>query len=281
MAYKADGNATHLGVMNFTLTASDDAGDTNNGTDGNSLTATGSVDVVAPRALTAGAVTMPALLTNGSYTVTLPITGAAGADTSYTLPTASGSFTSGSLTLANTGATATFSTAGTLTNNLNLTFTSATTGVNSVSVPLSNYNGKVLFEEAGVGGASVNTPNTSGSITFSTTVGQATPATQSASASTASFNGNTLQPWWPPATYANLSSFVTSGSGCLGTVATILAGTNGTGVGTTVGMSWRPRATNEIPGTATHPPIPAGSTGLVSDVVKVTGIGRPTWLSSK
>ena len=73
--------------------------------------------------------------------------------------------------------------------------------------------------------------------------------------------------------YYNLASYVASGNGCLGTVATILAGTNNSGSATTVTMAWRPRATDEIPGTAGHPPIPGAATGLISDVVKVTGVG--------
>ncbi len=260
-----------LGPQNLTI-----SGTGYDGTNTTTATTTVSTDIVAARALTAGTVAMPALLTNGSYTVSLAITGAAGADTSYTRPTASGSFTSGSLTLANTGATETFSTAGTLSNNLNLTFSSATTGTNSVSVPLSNYNGHVLFEEAGVAGANVNAPNTSGSITFSTMVGQATPATQATSASAATFNGNTLKSMVAAgATYANLSSFVTSGSGCLGTAA-IFSGSN-SGSLATIGMTWRPRATNEIPGSgATRPPVPATAIGQSATWFSRRPL-RPVW----
>jgi hypothetical protein len=77
------------------------------------------------------------------------------------------------------------------------------------------------------------------------------------------------------ATYANLSSFVQTGSGCLGTTATILSGSNGGGGTNTITMAWRPRATDETPGTATHPPIPAGAIGLISDVVQLGGF-NPT-----
>ncbi len=62
---------------------------------------------------------------------------------------------------------------------------------------------------------------------------------------------------------------MTSGSGCLGTAA-ILSGSN-SGSLATIGMTWRPRATNEIPGSgATRPPVPATAIGLISDVVQPT-----------
>ena len=221
---------------------------------------------------------MPALLTNGSYTVSLPITGAAGVDTSYTRPTVSvGTFSSGNTTIV--GAAGTFSTAGTLTQNLSLTFGSSTTGTQSVSIALTNTGisgaSGLLHEEAGVTGASV-TPNVSGSITFSTMVGQATPATQVTTASAATFNGNTLKAMVAAgATYANLSSFVNAGSGCLGTAATILSGTN-SGSAVTIGMTWRPRASvDEIPG---HTSGPAPKGGLISDVVQPSGFNSSDYV---
>ena len=60
----------------------------------------------------------------------------------------------------------------------------------------------------------------------------------------------------------------------LGTVATILAGTNNSGSPTTVGMTWRTRATDETAGTIQQPPMSyANKAGyLTSDVVNVTGI---------
>ena len=39
-------------------------------------------------------------------------------------------------------------------------------------------------------------------------------------------------------------------------------------------MAWRPRANDELPGgSPSSPPLPSGMFGLVSDVVKITGVG--------
>ncbi len=87
--------------------------------------------------------------------------------------------------------------------------------------------------------------------------------------------------------YANLESRVQSTTGTggsdasqgspnfFGGLAKILAGTNAAGNAggsATVSMAWRTRTAAES--TATHPPIPVGvTTGLVSDVMNLTGMG--------
>jgi T5SS/PEP-CTERM-associated repeat protein/autotransporter-associated beta strand protein len=61
--------------------------------------------------------------------------------------------------------------------------------------------------------------------------------------------------------------------GGLGTVASLLAGENGTGVDDSVSMQFRQRATNEMGMTGTSPPLPyAGHGGLISDVLSLTGM---------
>ena len=71
------------------------------------------------------------------------------------------------------------------------------------------------------------------------------------------------------ATYAGLASIVTGGSGTitgnLGTVAAIMAGSNTTSSPTTVGMTWRTRATDELPGHATSPPMSGDEQSGLSD----------------
>ena len=50
-------------------------------------------------------------------------------------------------------------------------------------------------------------------------------------------------------------------------------GTNQSGSTATVGMTWRTRATDEIPGTAKSPPMGNRAGFLVSDVVQLSGMG--------
>ncbi len=75
--------------------------------------------------------------------------------------------------------------------------------------------------------------------------------------------------------FKSLSAIVTGGAGNLGTVATILDGTNG-GVATTVNMAFRTRATDEMPGTAQEPPMAPNGQWLASDVLNLTGIATGT-----
>ena len=83
------------------------------------------------------------------------------------------------------------------------------------------------------------------------------------------------------ASYANLTATVTGGTGNLGTTATIVAGSNGsTTQGTTVGMAFRTRASDELPGSPLNPPMGGNTSGpgakagwLISDVTHLTGMG--------
>ena len=175
--------------------------------------------------------------------------------------------------LANTG-TATANAAGvTGTGSL---FNISSSAIGSLA-PARTNNGTLTVNAGGTGGTANFTLTATDTVaatvqsTGSITVGQATAGGTAAHAASATF-GSALQGLVAAGgVYSNLASYA-SGQGCLGSVATILAGTNA-GSATTVTMAWRPRATDEIPGTAGHPPIPGGATGLISDVVKVAGVG--------
>ena len=81
------------------------------------------------------------------------------------------------------------------------------------------------------------------------------------------------------ANYIGLASRTTAGTEVgatvIGTEARILAGVNNTGTDTTVNMQWRARTPNETSadegGSPTYPPLTTSS-GLVSDVVRVSGM---------
>jgi hypothetical protein len=113
-------------------------------------------------------------------------------------------------------------------------------------------------------------------VSIATTVGGATAAAGGSTGSLSSSFGQSLDAVVAAgATYNNLRSIVTGGTGNLGTVATIMAGSNNSGSAATVTMAWRTRATNELPGSATSPPMNngAGAGFLSSDVVQLNGIG--------
>jgi hypothetical protein len=71
--------------------------------------------------------------------------------------------------------------------------------------------------------------------------------------------------------FAPLSSKLTAGNGALGSECGIMDVGSGA-AGSTATMQWRTRATNEMAPTATHPPVPAGAIGMISDIADVTGV---------
>ncbi len=161
--------------------------------------------------------------------------------------------------------------------------TSGTTG--SLSGPSSAVATGTYTAQTGF--ANTGTVTITGSITSSDAGVTPSPASSSttvnvgaASApSSTSFAGNVLKgDVGAGNTYAGLASIVTSGAGNLGTMATILSGSNNSGSTETVAMTWRTRATGELPGSATSPPMsPAnGAYFLTSDVMQLTGPVRGT-----
>jgi len=80
--------------------------------------------------------------------------------------------------------------------------------------------------------------------------------------------GNGTAPVAAGGSFAGLSS---TSDKELGTVATMLAGTNAGG-DTNLGMSWQARGANEKPPGGTHPPLPDFSNGLISDKLTISGI---------
>jgi hypothetical protein len=130
-----------------------------------------------------------------------------------------------------------------------------------------------VISPEGLSGESVNL---SGNIIPNgTIVASATASAGGATAAAAQFTGTVLYGEVAAGqNYTNLSSIVTGGPANLGTAAKILAGTNGTGNTVTVSMTWRTRATDELPGSATEPPMVPNGQWLASDVVQVNGIGE-------
>jgi hypothetical protein len=108
------------------------------------------------------------------------------------------------------------------------------------------------------------------SVPYSLTVGNATAASGMSQSGTF---GPALT-GMVASTFVPLASKVTANTGTganLGSEAIIR--NVGTGAaGSTVQMQWRTRKSNEMPNTATSPPVPAGLLGMDSDVVDVTGI---------
>jgi hypothetical protein len=258
-AFTYNSTGAGLGPTTISLSATDASG---------SATATSSgmqVDVVQHRALTlANGSNIPAnILTNSVWSVGIS---GPGADTQNTFPVVtSTSYTVNGVTVSGVAGTFTNSTS-----NQAITLKFAQTGAASGSVTPANLvaGHSVINEETGMG-----TPSVTGTASYSTNVGSATPAAGGASGLTASFTGTTLSALVAAgATYNNLSAFVNTD---LGTIATILTGTNGgTVTGTpSVTMSFRTRATNELPGTATKPPMTSTAGYLASDVVRLSGIG--------
>jgi hypothetical protein len=74
--------------------------------------------------------------------------------------------------------------------------------------------------------------------------------------------------------YAGLSG---NSDKTLETTATLLAGAN-SGDDTTVAMSWRNRNPNETAPNGTSPPLPASESGLISDVLTLTGADGDTFV---
>ncbi len=82
--------------------------------------------------------------------------------------------------------------------------------------------------------------------------------------------------------YTGVQSTVTgatdgNGAPMVGTIATLLAGTNSTGSDNTVSMQWRTRtkgeqSKHEVGGTSQHPPLPDQTPCLISDVLQLSGM---------
>ncbi len=255
-------------------TISGTATSTDNG--GLSATSSATIDVVQNRQLTANS-TVPlasankGLLLNGTWNVTVS---GPGDDTLNTKPVmTSGSFGTGGVTAVGTpGVSGTFTASG---SNQNVALTFATSGTTPAITPSDLVSHGLIVPE-GIG----DTVTISGTVLpAGTIVGTATASNGGAHAYNNTFNGTLLESQVAAGqAYAGLSSTVTGVSGgpnnMLGTVATILAGTNNSGSPTTVGMTWRTRATDETAGTIQQPPMSyANKAGyLTSDVVNVTGI---------
>ena len=246
---------------------------TDNG--GLSAISSGTIDVVKNRQLAVSS-TVPlasanqGVLLNGTWNVTVS---GPGDDTLNTKPVmTSGSFGTGGVTAVGTpGVSGTF-TAGIPNQNVALTF--ATSGTTPAITP-SDLVSNVIIPE-GIG----DTVTISGTVLPARTiVGTATASNGGAHAYNNTFNGTVLESQVAAGqAYAGLSSTVTGVSGgpnnMLGTVATILAGTNNSGSPTTAAMTGDTRATDETAGTIQQPPMSyANKAGyLTSDVVNVTGI---------
>ena len=246
---------------------------TDNG--GLSAISSGTIDVVKNRPLTVNS-TVPlaaanqGLLLGGTWNVTVS---GPGSDTLNTNP----SMTASSFTTVTGGVTAVGST-GTFTasaSNQNVTMTFATSGT-TPAITGSDLVSHGLIIPEGIGDTVTITGT---AVPAGTIVGTATASNGGAHAYNNTFNGTVLESQVAAGqAYAGLSSTVTGVSGgpnnMLGTVATILAGTNNSGSPTTAAMTWRTRATDETAGTIQQPPMSyANKAGyLTSDVVNVTGI---------
>ena len=261
----ASGSVTVAG----TFTASTSQGiDTITGTASSSdagvstVAASSTVDIVAPRPLTVSQ-TPTGILSFGQWNVTVTGTGD---DTLWTKPTTTGSsYATGGITVTSTAGTFTQSNTS---ETLSLTFTTngptpAITGNDLVT------NGVIAKELAG------ETVNISGSaVVAGTVVGTATASAGGLTAHTAGFTGTFLQSQVPAAgTYQKLASVVV---GDLGTTATIIAGTASTA--TTVSMTWRTRANDELPPGQVPPMGKDGGHWLASDVVKVNGTNSDVYV---
>ncbi len=197
-----------------------------------------------------------------------------GLDTLNTKPTFSVSNTTiGGVTVSSPSSGA-FSSAGSTTANFSLTFTQTSNGTSAISTSSLVSNGLIKPEGIGDTAAGLASTATGTVLNAGTVVGNAAAAVSGSNAYTSQFTSGTLQAQVAQGTaYANLSSIVTSGVGNLGTVATILAGSNNSTPIATVGMTWRTRAGNELPGTATSPPMGPHAGYLSSDVMQLSGIG--------
>ena len=154
--------------------------------------------------------------------------------------------------------------------------TAGSTVASALNYTAPNANGNQTLTLSGTGAGSNTSPvATVGPLN----VGFATANVSGATGAGSSF-GTALQGFVASgSSYAGLGATVNAGSGNLGTTATIVAGTNGSGLATTVGMAFRTRATDELPGSPLNPPMGGNTSGpgatagwLISDVTRVTGI---------
>ena len=246
---------------------------TDNG--GLSAISSGTIDVVKNRPLTVNS-TVPlaaanqGLLLGGTWNVTVS---GPGSDTLNTNP----SMTASSFTTVTGGVTAVGST-GTFTasaSNQNVTMTFATSGT-TPAITGSDLVSHGLIIPEGIGDTVTITGT---AVPAGTIVGTATASNGGAHAYNNTFNGTVLESQVAAGqAYAGLSSTVTGVSGgpnnMLGTVATILAGTNNSG--STDGghdLSTRGRRTKR-PALSSSRPCPTRTRRAIStsDVVNVTGI---------
>ncbi len=248
------------GSVSITATASDS-------TDGASPVSISAltVDVVSNRPLTASSTVPAAMLGGGTWYFSVS---GAGNDQLYTNPTTTGgSVTPVTGVTVNSLAAGTFAN-GTPTQQFSLTVPQSATTLSALSAGA--LVGNVIKAE-GLSGENVSASGTI--IPGGTIVAAATASVGGAKASQATFTGTVLYGEVAAgANYTNLSSIVTGGAGNLGSVATILAGTNSSGSQVTVSMTWRTRATDELPATAQEPPMSTTGRWLASDVVQVAGI---------
>jgi hypothetical protein len=111
--------------------------------------------------------------------------------------------------------------------------------------------------------------------TVNVNVGSATAAPGGTLAATATYGTPLSGVVATNGSFKNLSAVVNGVTpGSLGTVVTLLDGT--ASATTTVDMAFRTRATDEIPATATEPPMVSNGQWLASDVLNLTGITRGT-----